>query len=100
MKKIVNGRRKCNNEVLEKSPRSENKVEGCSKGFVNGPCGSFFNGKCEVIKTKDCLWVLIYKRLKSRGKLEEFINRYVEPRSRFSSMRDKKFELQGKIKIK
>ena len=73
--------KKCNDKVLEESFNNKNKIVGCSKGFVNGPCGSFFNGKCEVIKTKDCVWVLIYERLKSSGKLKEFVNKYVEPRN-------------------
>ncbi|MDR1784781.1 MAG: methylenetetrahydrofolate reductase C-terminal domain-containing protein [Endomicrobium sp.] len=81
MKKIINDRRKFNNKVLKKSlTHNISSMTGCSKGFVNGPCGSFFNGKCEVINTKDCVWVLIYEKLKSSGKLEEFVNKYVEPK--------------------
>ena len=72
-----------NDKVFKDSFNDKNKILGCPKGFVNGPCGSFFNGKCEVIKTKDCVWILIYERLKSSGKLEEFVNKYVEPKKSF-----------------
>lgn len=42
----------------------------CSKGLLNGPCGGYSkDGKCEVDPAKDCAWVLIYKRLESRGHL-------------------------------
>ena len=44
-------------------------VTRCPKGMVNGPCGGVDKGKCEVDKTLDCAWVLIYNELKNRGKL-------------------------------
>ncbi len=42
----------------------------CSKGLLNGPCGGVNKGKCEVDKERDCAWVLIYKELEKKGKLE------------------------------
>ena len=42
----------------------------CPKGLLNGPCGGMDKGKCEVDKDKDCAWVLIYKELEKREKLE------------------------------
>lgn len=42
----------------------------CPKGLLNGPCGGMHKEKCEVDKDKDCAWVLIYKELKKRNKLE------------------------------
>ena len=42
----------------------------CPKGLLNGPCGGMDKGKCEVDKDKDCAWVLIYKELEKRKKLE------------------------------
>jgi hypothetical protein len=42
----------------------------CSKGLLNGPCGGVDRGKCEVDKDKDCAWVLIYKELEKRKKLD------------------------------
>ena len=44
-------------------------VTRCAKGLMNGPCGGYRNGKCEVNKDQDCAWLLIYERLKARGKL-------------------------------
>lgn len=43
----------------------------CPKGLLNGPCGGMNKGKCEVDKEKDCAWVLIYKELEKRKKLEQ-----------------------------
>ena len=42
----------------------------CPKGLLNGPCGGMAKGKCEVDKDKDCAWVLIYKELEKRKKLD------------------------------
>jgi hypothetical protein len=44
----------------------------CPKGLLNGPCGGVDKGKCEVDKERDCTWVLIYKELEKRKKIEEF----------------------------
>ncbi len=45
-------------------------ITACHKQLLNGPCGGTNNGKCEVDKTKDCAWTLIYQRLKEQGRLE------------------------------
>jgi len=37
---------------------------------MNGPCGGQDKGKCEVDKTRDCAWILIYNELKKRGRLD------------------------------
>ena len=42
----------------------------CPKGLLNGPCGGMNKGKCEVDPDKDCAWVLIYKELEKRKKLD------------------------------
>jgi ferredoxin len=52
----------------------------CPKGLLNGPCGGFVNGKCEVDQTLDCAWVLIYEKLKKNNKLSEFKNSFLPPR--------------------
>lgn len=44
-------------------------VARCAKGLLNGPCGGSDKGKCEVDKEKDCVWILIYNRLKELGML-------------------------------
>ena len=48
----------------------------CAKGLVNGPCGGFVEGKCEVDSSKDCAWVLIFEKLKKKGKEREFFGSY------------------------
>jgi len=46
-------------------------VTRCAKGLMNGPCGGYSkDGKCEVDPEQDCAWLLIYDRLKERGKLD------------------------------
>ena len=45
-------------------------VTSCHKGLVNGPCGGTNNGKCEIDSEKDCVWTLIYNRLKDLGRLD------------------------------
>ena len=45
-------------------------VSRCAKKLLNGPCGGSSNGKCEVDKDLDCVWQLIYDRLKSLNKLD------------------------------
>jgi len=43
----------------------------CPKGLLNGPCGGVNQGKCEVDNQRDCAWVLIYRELEKKHKLEE-----------------------------
>jgi len=45
-------------------------ITRCSKGLVNGPCGGYRDGKCEVDPTRDCAWIQIYERLKNVGRLD------------------------------
>ena len=47
-------------------------VSRCPKSMLNGPCGGSINGKCEINKEMDCIWDLIYKRLKEKGNLGLF----------------------------
>ena len=44
-------------------------ITRCAKGLLNGPCGGQDKGKCEVDKTRDCAWILIYNELKKQGRL-------------------------------
>jgi len=44
-------------------------VTQCPKGLRNGPCGGANKGKCEVDSELDCVWVLIYNKLKEFGPL-------------------------------
>ncbi len=50
-------------------------VTRCAKGMLNGPCGGQNEGKCEVDPERDCVWVLIYNRLKEKGRLDRFKQR-------------------------
>lgn len=47
-------------------------VTSCAKGIMNGPCGGMNEGKCEVDKNKDCVWVQIYDRMAGQDRLDEF----------------------------
>jgi hypothetical protein len=48
-------------------------ITRCAKGLLNGPCGGQSKGKCEVGGWKsNCAWVLIYNRLKEKGRLDSF----------------------------
>lgn len=47
-------------------------VARCPKGLMNGPCGGYQDGKCEVDRNQDCAWVLIYQRLEQLGQQERF----------------------------
>jgi len=36
----------------------------CPKGLLNGPCGGTnADGKCELDHIRDCVWVMIYRKL-------------------------------------
>jgi len=45
-------------------------VARCAKQLLNGPCGGSSKGKCEIQGEIDCVWQLIYDRLKGLGQLE------------------------------
>jgi ferredoxin len=55
-------------------------VTSCHKGMVNGPCGGTNNGKCEIDANKDCVWTLIYNRLKELDRLDA-MRKYQKPRN-------------------
>lgn len=53
--------------------------KGCPKGMMNAPCGGYADGICEVSKTRKCIWVSIYERLREDGRVDEFVGSYFEP---------------------
>lgn len=55
-------------------------VTNCHKGLVNGPCGGTNHGKCEIGGDKDCVWTLIYNRLKELGTIDA-MKKYQRPRN-------------------
>jgi hypothetical protein len=60
-------------------------VTRCAKGLLNGPCGGQLQGKCEVNRDNDCAWILIWKRLRERGKMDIFKELWVQRDRRISS---------------
>lgn len=42
-------------------------IARCSKRLMNGPCGGSSKGKCEVSSDIDCVWQLIWDRMKALG---------------------------------
>ncbi|MEA3344019.1 MAG: methylenetetrahydrofolate reductase C-terminal domain-containing protein [archaeon] len=70
-------------DVLELSLR-------CPKKMKNGPCGSSFDGRCEV--GGFCVWKEIYGRLKEEGKLSVLDNVLGAEKFGYSPYSDKKAE--------
>ena len=74
-------------------------ITRCAKGLLNGPCGGFAKGKCEVGEGKiDCAWVLIFNRLKGRGRLDLF-TKFRPPRDHRTSQSPRELELREWIKV-
>ena len=67
-------------------------VTNCHKGLVNGPCGGTNHGKCEIDVNKDCVWTLIYNRLKELDRLD-CMRRYQRPRNHLGEPKPGKFNL-------
>jgi ferredoxin len=67
-------------------------VTNCHKGLVNGPCGGTNHGKCEIDIDKDCVWTLIYNRLKELGRLDS-MRTYQRPRNHQGEPTPGKFKL-------
>ena len=70
-------------------------ITRCSKGLLNGPCGGMDKGKCEVDKEQDCAWVLIYKELDKRGKLN-LLRKIQKPKDYTKTLRPHKLILEHK----
>jgi ferredoxin len=67
-------------------------VTNCHKGLVNGPCGGTNHGKCEIDVAKDCVWTLIYNRLRELGRLDS-MRKYQKPRNHQGEPKPGKFKL-------
>ena len=59
-------------------------LTACPKGLVNGPCGGYRDGMCEVDSSRDCAWVQIYNRLKKMDQLEKLS--VLQPLKEYSKM--------------
>ena len=69
-------------------------VTNCHKGLVNGPCGGTNHGKCEIDVNKDCVWTLIYNRLKELGRLDS-MRTYQKPRNHLGEPKPGKLKLES-----
>ncbi|MFZ5448038.1 MAG: methylenetetrahydrofolate reductase C-terminal domain-containing protein [Thermodesulfobacteriota bacterium] len=54
-------------------------VTKCAKSLLNGPCGGAENEKCEVDPSRDCAWILIYKRMAALGETDK-LKKFVAPK--------------------
>ncbi len=52
----------------------------CPKHTRNGACGGSANGRCEVHPEQPCVWTRAYKRLASRGQIQQMAAGCVPPR--------------------
>ena len=59
-------------------------LTACPKGLLNGPCGGYRDGMCEVDSTRECAWVQIYNRLKKMDQLEQLS--ILQPRKDYAKM--------------
>jgi ferredoxin len=66
----------------------------CPKGLLNGPCGGYTNGKCEVDRERDCGWVQIYEKLKEKNRQDE-MKEPVPPRDYSKSDKPKVRQIEG-----
>jgi methylenetetrahydrofolate reductase (NADPH) len=53
----------------------------CPKNLRNGPCGGTFNGQCEVVPEKPCIWVGVYERAKAANRVDE-LKTFIPARNR------------------
>jgi methylenetetrahydrofolate reductase (NADPH) len=53
----------------------------CPKNLRNGPCGGTFNGQCEVLPDRACVWVKVYDRAQAAHRVDE-LKVYIPPRKR------------------
>ena len=54
-------------------------VTRCPKNMLNGPCGGSINGNCEINPDMECVWDIIYKKLKKIGRLDR-LKKIEEPK--------------------
>lgn len=49
-------------------------IARCAKHLMNGPCGGSTSGHCEIGDDVDCVWQLIWDRLKELGQTERYLD--------------------------
>lgn len=81
LKKLVFGCRDCGDCALSDMAYCCSQGK-CAKQQRNGPCGGSINGMCEVFpEDRECVWAIVYARLKSSRRLDEMRSgHYVSPR--------------------
>jgi ferredoxin len=52
----------------------------CPKSMLNGPCGGYKEGRCEVNPERKCAWIVAYNILEKRGLLENFYQQILGPK--------------------
>lgn len=52
----------------------------CPKSMLNGPCGGYRDGKCEVFPNRRCVWIVAYSILERRGLVEMFYETILGPK--------------------
>ncbi|MCP4221476.1 MAG: hypothetical protein GY765_43025 [bacterium] len=62
-------------------------IARCAKSIMNGPCGGSEKGKCEADPENiECVWQLIYERMKELNRLEDL--EQIEPLKDWKPSRD------------
>lgn len=64
--------RTCGDCVLDKTA-GICPVTSCPKGLLNGPCGGMWDGKCEVLRDRECTHVRIRQRLAEQGRGKKLV---------------------------
>lgn len=52
----------------------------CPKSMLNGPCGGYRDGKCEVNLKRKCVWIVAFDILNRRGLVEVFYDNLLGPK--------------------
>lgn len=52
----------------------------CPKSMLNGPCGGYKDGKCEVNPLRKCIWIVAYEILEKRKFVEKFYEDILGPK--------------------
>ncbi|GAB5046741.1 methylenetetrahydrofolate reductase C-terminal domain-containing protein [Thermodesulfovibrio sp. TK110] len=52
----------------------------CPKSMLNGPCGGYKDGKCEVNPMRKCAWIAAYDILEKRGFTDKFYENILGPK--------------------
>lgn len=69
----------------------------CPKGLLNGPCGGMAHGMCEVNVENDCVWVMIYNRLKAQGRLD-VLKKIASVKDHSNNVKPRKVVVESRVK--